>query len=97
MTHVLLPLKEIKSWVESLDMQELDLNEQIYAKDYMIEAINKFVISLDEKDIEEKALEKYPVVADYLGMSGDRTKQYGKDFNERYRNAYKQALTDLLQ
>ena len=53
-------------------------------------------LSLTEKNIEDKALIKYPVIADYLGMSGDGTKNFGKDFNFLRRESYIQALKDLL-
>ena len=53
-------------------------------------------LSLTEKNIEDSALIKYPVVANYLGKSGDGTKNFGKDFNLPRRESYIQALKDLL-
>lgn len=101
-THILIPITDIKEGIDYYENLLKDSNNKFATKHQghlnQLQTLLKTSkqISLSEVDIELKAKQKYPRVAEYLGMSGDGTKNYGKDFNEPMRNAYKQALKDLL-
>ncbi len=88
MTHILVPIEVALQWVQSIQSQEYDLNQQIWAKDHITHAINTSQISLDDKDAELKAWEQCHI---------HRRIDPKMDGNDAvwWKQGYHQALKDL--
>ena len=87
-THILIPIKDIDNWIAEIKISGLTITPFEEAEIQTLERIKEGKqISLNEEDIEEKAVE----------YADNGNWEFGEDDNfTNRRNAYKQALKDLL-
>lgn len=96
-THLLIPIAdvvELKVFRDALDKGETDWKALRKRVDVIIGAKQ---ISLNEDDIEQKALEEYERHVGYKPNPDDFNRMQSFDYNEEKREGYKQALKDLLK